>query len=188
MNHELADVQAGFRKAEEPDIKLLASVGLSEKQKTEKQITRKTVQFSSVAQLCPTICNTMDYSTPGFPLHHQLPVYSNSCPLSWWCHPAMSSSVILFSSCLQSFQHQHLFRWMKSGQSIGVSASTSVLPVNTQDWSPLGWTGWISCSLRDSQESSPAPPFKSINSLALSSLYSPTFTSINDYWKNHSFD
>ena len=73
------------------------------------------------------------------------------------------------------------------GQSIGVSASTSVLPMNTQDWS-LGWTGWISCSSRDSQESSPTPQFKSINSLVLSFFYSPTLTSIHDYWENHSLD
>ena len=75
-------------------------------------------------------------------------VYSNSCPLSQWCHPAISSSVIPFSSCPQSlpasgsFPMSQLFAW--GGQSSGVSASTSVLPINTQDWSPLGWTGWIS--------------------------------------------
>ena len=75
-------------------------------------------------------------------------VYSNSCPSSWWCHPAISSSVIPFSSCPQSFQASgsfpmsQLFAW--GGQSIGVSASASVLPMNTQGWSPLGWTGWIS--------------------------------------------
>ena len=75
-------------------------------------------------------------------------VYSNSCPLSWWCHPVISSSIVPFSSCPQSlpasgsFPMNQLFTW--GGQSIGVSASASVLPVNTQDWSPLGWTGWIS--------------------------------------------
>ena len=75
-------------------------------------------------------------------------VYSNSCPLSRWYHPTISSSVIPFSSCLQScpasgsFQMSQFFA--SSGQSIGVSASTSVLPVNIQDWSPLGWTSWIS--------------------------------------------
>ena len=73
---------------------------------------------------------------------------SNSCPLSRWCHPTISSSVVPFFSCLQSFpasesfQMSQLFVW--GGQSIGVSASTSVPPMNTQDWSPLGWTGWIS--------------------------------------------
>ena len=75
-------------------------------------------------------------------------VYSNSCPLSWWCHLTTSSSVIPFSSCLQSFSAFGSFQmsqlFASGGQSIGVSASTSVLPMNTQDWSPLGWTGWIS--------------------------------------------
>ena len=74
--------------------------------------------------------------------------YSNSCPLSWWCHPTISPSVVPFSSCPQSFRASGSFPMSKlftsSGQSIGVSASTSVLPMNTQDWSPLGWTGWIS--------------------------------------------
>ena len=75
-------------------------------------------------------------------------VYPNSCPLSQWCHPAISSSVVPFSSCLQSlpasksFPMSQLFAW--GGQNIGVSASASILPMNTQDWSPLGWTGWIS--------------------------------------------
>ena len=75
-------------------------------------------------------------------------VYSNSCPLNRWCHPAISSSVIPFSSCPQSlpalgsFPMSQLFTW--GGQSIGVSASASVLPMNTQDWYPLGWTGWVS--------------------------------------------
>ena len=74
------------------------------------------------------------------------------------------------------------------GQSIGVSASTSVFPVNTQERSPLGWTGWISCSPRDTQESSLTPQLKSINSSALSFRHSPTLTSIHDCWKNHSLD
>ena len=110
-------------------------------------------------------------------------VYPNSCPLSWWCHPTFSSSVVPFSYCPQSlpawgsFPVSQLFA--SGGQSIGVSASASVLPVNTQDWS---------CSPRDSQESSPTPQFKSINSSALSFLDSPTLTSIHDHWKNYSLD
>ena len=75
-------------------------------------------------------------------------VHPNPCPLNWWCHPTISSSVIPFSSCPQSFQASGSFQmsqvFSSGGQSIGVSASTSVLPMNTQDWSPLGWTGWIS--------------------------------------------
>jgi len=112
-------------------------------------------------------------------------VYPNPCPLSRWCHPTITSSVVPFSFCLQtfptsgSFQMSQLFA--SSGQNI--SASASVLPMNTQDWSPLGWTGWIPCSPRDSQESSSTPQFKSINSSALSFLYNPTLTSISDHWK-----
>ena len=74
-------------------------------------------------------------------------VYPNSCPLIWWCHPTISSSVIPFSSCLKSFPASESFQmsqlFASDGQKIGVSASTSVLPMNTWDWSPLGWTGWI---------------------------------------------
>ena len=130
-------------------------------------------------------CSVMSDSLRPYGLQHTKPpcpspvprVYSNSCPLSWWCHSTISSSVIPFSSCLQSFpasgsfQMSHLF--VSGGQSIGVSASTSVLPMNTQDWSPLGWTAALGylCSPRDSQESSPTPQFKSINSSALSFLY-----------------
>ena len=98
------------------------------------------------------------------------------------CHllllPSIFPSIRVFSN--ESALH---IRWPKYW---GVSASRSVPPKNTQDWSPLGWTGWI--SLQDSQESSPTPQFKSINSLALSFLYSPTLTSIHDHWKNHSLD
>ena len=75
-------------------------------------------------------------------------VCSNSCPSSWWCHPNISSSVIPFSSCLQSFPASGSFQMSQfftlSGQSIGVSASASVLPMNIKEWFPLGWTGWIS--------------------------------------------
>ena len=75
-------------------------------------------------------------------------VYPNSCPLSWWCHLTISSSVVPFSSSLQSFPTSGSFQmsqhFASDGQNIGVSASTSVLPMNSQDWSPLGWTGWIS--------------------------------------------
>ena len=75
-------------------------------------------------------------------------VYPNSCPLSQWCHPTISSSVVSFSSCPQSFPASGSFQmsqlFASGGQSIGVSASTSVLSMNSQDWSPLGWTGWIS--------------------------------------------
>ena len=93
--------------------------------------------------MCPALCNPMDCSMPGFPVHHQLPELTNSCPLSQSCHPTISSSVVPFSSCLESFPGSRSFL-MSQFRSIGVSASTSVLPMNTQNSSPLGWTGWIS--------------------------------------------
>ena len=106
-------------------------------------------QFSSVAQLCLTPCNPMDCSTPGFPVHHQrlklaqTQVHRVSDTIQS-SHPLSSPSPPTFNLS----QHQDLFKWVssshQSGQSIGVSASASVLPVNTQDWSPLRWTGWIS--------------------------------------------
>jgi len=110
------------------------------------------VHFSSIHFSRSVVSNSL---WPHGPQHARPPcpsptprVYSNSCPLSWWCHLTISSSVIPFSSCPQSppasgsFQMSQLFA--SGGQSIRVSASTSVLPMNTQDWSPLGWTGWIS--------------------------------------------
>ena len=109
-----------------------------------------TMAFSSVQFSCSVVSDSLQ---PHGLQHARSPcpspttgVYSNSCPLSQWCHPTISSSVILFSSCLQSFPASGSFPrsqfFVSGGQSIGVSAS--VLPVNTQDRSPLGWTGWIS--------------------------------------------
>ena len=107
------------------------------------------VQFSSVIQSCPTLCDPMNRSTPGLPCPSPTSgVHSNSHPLSRWCHPAISSSVFPFSSCPQSlpasesFPVSQLFTWR--GQSIGVSALASFLPKKSQNWSPLVWTGWIS--------------------------------------------
>ena len=104
--------------------------------------------FSSVAQSCPTLRpRGLQHARPPCPSPTPGD-YSNSCPLSRWCHPTISSSVIPFSSCLHSspasgsFQLSQLFA--SGGQSIGVSASSSVLPLNIQDWFPLGWTGCIS--------------------------------------------
>ena len=143
------------------------------------------IQFSLVAQSCPTLCDPINCNMPGLPVHPSPTpgVHSNSCPSSRWCHPAISSSVIPLSCpqslpASESFPMSQLFAW--GGQSIGVSALASVLPKNTQDWSP--------CSPRDSQESSPTPQFKSINSSALSFLHSPTLTSMHDHWKNYSLD
>ena len=115
--------------------------------------------------------------------------YSNSCPLRQWCHPTISSSLILFSSRLQSFPASGSFPMSQffpsGGQSIGVSASASFLPMNIQDWFPLGWTGWVSLLSKGLWRVFSKPQFKN---LVLSFLYSPTLTSIHDYWKNYSFD
>ena len=117
---------------------------------TFRVFSRTEVQFSSVQLL------SWSESLRPHGLQHARPpspsptpgVYSNSCPLSWWCHPAISSSVVPFSSCLQSFPASGTFPmsqfFASGGQSIGVSASASVLPMTIQDWFPLGWTGWIS--------------------------------------------
>ena len=154
------------------------------------------LHFSSVQFSCSVMSDSL---RPHESQHARPPcpsptpgVHSNSCPSSQWCHPAISSSVVPFSSCPQSlpasgsFPISQLFTW--GGQSIGDSDLASVLPMNTQDWSPLGWTGWISLHPRDSQESSPTPQFKSINSSVLSFLHSPTLTSIHSHWENHSLD
>ena len=106
------------------------------------------VQFSSVAQSCPTLRpHELQHARPPCPSPTPR-VHPNPCPLSRWCHPTISSSVVPFSSCPQSFSASGSFQmsqlFASGGHSIRVSASASVLPMNTQDWSPLGWTGWIS--------------------------------------------
>ena len=129
---------------------------LKKKQKKKnpmvKWSTPSTFGVSSITESCPTLCHpwtaacqaSLSSSTPG--------ACSNSCPLSWWCHTTISSSVILFSSCLQSFPVSGSFPmsqfFTSGGQSIGVPASVSVLPMNIQDWSPLGLTSWISLQSR----------------------------------------
>ena len=162
----------------------------------ENKVTEK-VLAHSVSQISRSVVS--DSLQPHESQHARPPcpsptpgVHSDSCPSSRWCHPAISSSVIPFSSCPQSlsasecFPMSQLFEW--GDQSTGVSALASFLPINTQDWSPLEWTAGSLCSPRDSQESSPTPQFKSINSSVLSFLHNPTLTSINDHRKNHSLD
>ena len=106
-------------------------------------------QFRSVTQLCLTLCDPMDWSMPGFPVHHQLLELAKT-QVHWVSdtNPTISSSVVPFSSCLQSFPASGCFpmsQFFASGsQSISVSASASVLPMNFQDWLPLGLTSWIS--------------------------------------------
>ena len=138
-------------------------------------------------------------SLPPHGLQHTRPpcplptpgAYSNSCPSSRWCHPTISSSVVHLCSCPQSLPASGSFQmsqfFTSGGQSTGVSASASFLPMNIQDWFPLGWTGWISLQ------------FKGLSRVFCNTtvqkhqffgaqLYSPTLTSIHDYWKNHRFN
>ena len=108
--------------------------------------THISVQFSLVTQSCPALCDPVNCSTP---CPSPTPgVYPNPCPSNWWCHPTISSSVVPFSSSPPSFPASGSFQMSQlfapGGQTIRVSASTSVLPMNTQDWFPLGWNIWIS--------------------------------------------
>ena len=120
-------------------------------------------------------------------------VYPNSCPLSQWCHTTISSSsVVPLSSCPQSFPASVSFQmsqlFTSGGQIIGVSASTSILPMNTQDWSPLGWTGRISLQSKGLSRVFSNTTVQNYQFFSLRFLYSPTLTSIHDHWKNHSLD
>ena len=150
------------------------------------------IQFTSVAQSWPTPCDSMKHSTPGLPVYYQLlylPKLMSIESMMPSNHLIICCPLLLLPSIFPSirvFSNESVLciRW----QRIGVSASTSILPMNTQDWSPLGWTGWISLQSKWYQESSPTPQFKSINTAVLSFFNSPTLISIHDYWKNHSLD
>ena len=119
-------------------------------------------------------------------------VHPNPCPLSWWYHPAISSSASPSPPALNLSQHQGLFKWVSSSHLVAKVLEFQLQHQSFQ-WTPrteLLQNGLFGspCSPRDSQESSPTPQFKSINSSALSLLQSPTLTSIHDHWKNHSLD
>ena len=142
----------------------------------------------SVNQSCPTLCDPMDCSTSGLPVHHQLPAFTQTHV--HWVGDAFQPSHPLSSpifSHLQSFPASGSFQmsqfFTSGGQSIEVSASASVLAMNIQDWFLYDGLVGSPCNSRDSQESSPTPQFKSINSSVLSFLYSPTLIFIHDYWK-----
>ena len=119
-------------------------------------------------------------------------ICANSYPLIWQCYLTIQSSAASFSFCLLSFPASGSFpmSWLfaSGGQSIRALVSATVLPKNIQGWFPLGWTGWISLKSKGLSRVFSAPQFRSINSLALSFLHSPTLTSIHDYWRKHSFD
>ena len=143
----------------------------------------------SVTQLWVTLWYPMNCSMPGLAVLQYLMGLAQT-HIHWVSDAIQPSNPLLPSSppALNLSQYQSLFEL--GIQSIGAWASTSssVLPINTQEWSPLGWLVGSPCSPRDSQESSPTPQLKSINSSALSFLYSPALTSLHDYSKNHSFD
>ena len=149
-------------------------------------------QLSSIAQSCVILCNSMDCSMLGFLADHWLWELIKLMSTEEVCHSTISSSVVPFSSCPQAFSASVLFSMSQNissgSQSIGISASASVVPMNIQNWFPLGLTGLISLQSKGLSRVFSAPQFKNINSSTLNLLYGPTLTSIHDYWKNHSFD
>ena len=149
------------------------------------------LQFSSVAMSCPTLCNPMHCSTPGFPVQllelAQTRVHRVGDAIQP-SHPLSSPSPPTFNLS----QHQNLFQWVSSSHEV---AKGLVFPIQHQSFQWVFRTDFLQdglagspCCPRDSQESSPTPQFKSINSSVRRFLYSPTLTSVHDYWENHSFD
>ena len=149
-------------------------------------------QFSSVAQSCPTLCDPMNRSTPGLPVHHQLPEFTQTHV--HWVSDAIQPSHPLSSPsppALNPSQHQslpvsQLFAW--GGQSTGVSALASFLPKNTQGWSPLEWTGWISLQSKGLFKSLLQHHSSKASILQHSAFFIVQFSHPHDYWKNHSFN
>ena len=149
-------------------------------------------QFSSVTQSCPTLCNPMECSMLGFPVHHQLPEFAQThvhrlADAIQPSYPLPSPSPLAFNL----FQHQGLFEWVSSSHQV---AKVLELQFQHQSFQWIfrvdflwDWLVWLPCFPRDSQQSSPTPQFKGINSSKFS-LHGPTLTSTHDYWKNHSFD
>ena len=150
------------------------------------------VEFSSVAQLCPTLCDPMNCSTPGLHVHHQLLEFTQTHV--HWVSDAIQTSYPLLSPspALNLSQHQGLFQWVSFSHQVAKVLEFQ-LQHQSYQWTPrtdLLENGLVECpcSPRDSQESSPTPQFKSINSLALSFPYTPTLTSIHDHRENHCLD
>ena len=151
------------------------------------------VQFSSVTQSCLTLCDPMNCSTTGLPVHHQFPEFTQT--QVHWVGDAIQPSHPLLSPSPPDFnpsQHQGLFKWVSSLHQV---ANVLEFQLQHQSFQWIFRTDFLEdglvespCSPRDSQESSPTLQFKSINSLVVSFLYSPTLTCAHDYWKNHSFN
>ena len=167
--------------------------GWNNAEKRRPLISLVSVQFS-----CLVVSNSLwPHGLQHARLHWPSPTpgaCSNSCPLSQWCNPTISYYVAPFSSCRHSFPASgsslRLHFFASGGQSIGTSASASVLPMNIQDWFPLGLTGLISLQSKGLSRvfSNTTVQKHQFGTLALSFLYSPILTSIHNYWKNHSFD
>ena len=151
---------------------------------TKRKGGGSSVQFSSLVM--SSSLQPHGWSTPGLPVHHQLPQLAHT-HVHWVDEANIWFCVIPFSSSLQSFPASRSFPmsqfFASGGQSIGASASASVLPVNIQDWSPLGWTGWISLQSKGLSTVFSNTVAEKHHSLVLSFLYGPTLTSIHDYWK-----
>ena len=152
----------------------------------------------SVSQLVQSLSRVQLFATPWIAARQDSlsitnsRVYSDSSPSSPWCHPAISSFVVPFSSCLQSlpvsgsFPMSQLSAW--GGQSIGVSASASVLPMNTQDWSPLGWTGWISWQSKGLSRVFSNTTVQKHQFFGTQPSSQSNSHIQHDHWKNHSLD
>ena len=161
------------------------------KQSNKLKFTDLSIQFSR---------SVMSSSLRSHEWHHSRPpgpsptsgVHPNPCPLCQWCHPTISSSIVPLFSCPQSFPASGSFpvsQLSASGsQSIGVSASTSLPPMNTQDWSPLGWTGWISLKSKRLSRVFSNTTVQKHQFFSTQLSWQSTLTSIHDYWENHRLD
>ena len=150
------------------------------------------VQFSSVVQSCPTLCDPMNCSTPGLSVHQQLPEFTQTqvhgvSDAIQPSHPLSSPFLLLpILPASRSFPMSQFFEW--SGQSIGVSASASVLPMSTQNWAPLGWTGWISLQSKGLSRVFSNTTVQKHQFFGTQLSSQSTLTSIHNHWKNHSLD
>ena len=160
---------------------------------SQKRLCQRMLKFSSVTQSCPTLCDPMNCSMPGLPVHHQLPEFTQTHAHRVGdaiqpCHPLSSLS----PPAPNPSKHQGLFQWFNSSHELAKVLKFQFQHQSFQ-WTPRTYLlqdGLVGspCSPRDSEESSTTPQFKSINYLALSFLHSPSLTSVHDHWKNHSLD
>ena len=163
--------------------------GEEEYRQKDRKVWKTSLQFSHSVMSDSLRPYGLQHARPPCP-SPTLRACLNSCLFSQWCHPTISSSVVPFSSCLQSFQASGSFQmsqfFISGDQSIGVSAS--VLPMNIQDWFPLGWTGWISLQSKGLSRVFSNTTVQKHQFFCTQFLCSPTLTSIHENWKIHSFD